>query len=236
MGNVRAIIARLHNALDDLQGKHRLENAIQFRQWRRASGDQANQDARQILQDEGRKQSQSAADFSNQLSELARLVEVLGGEEQFDSLADLKDNQLKPVLDRLSRSVGAFADDPMNNGVLSPRTIQELNVTLFGEGYVIDQAHQSIQSPGGLFMLRWNALELRREREDLRRNVMDLFQNIEQTRSSFGQLAQVRAESLAQEMERSVATGWRRIFIFGGSCRSCSCGSRSSSPGRFTSK
>jgi signal transduction histidine kinase len=217
--SVRGLITRLRDDVDAWQGQRRLADAILYRQWKRASGDQAQQLSRQILADQARDQSQGTNDFQSQLSELARLVELLNGTEQFDGLADLKDNQLKPVLDRLDQSAGAFASDSAGSAPVTRQSIEDLNVALFGKGYVIDQAHQSIQvAPGGLFTLRWDTLQLRRQRDQLRRQVSDLFENIEESRASFGQLAQVRAEALAQELEHSLVDGWSRMWIWGGFC------------------
>jgi signal transduction histidine kinase len=217
--SVRNLITRLRDDVDAWQGERRLADAILYRQWKQADGDQAKQLSRQILADQARAESQGSNDFQNQLSELARLVELLNGTEQFDGLADLKDNQLKPVLDRLAESVGAFDADGSGDFPVTRDSIEDLNVALFGKGYVIDQAHQSIQvAPGGLFTLRWNTLELRRQRELLRRQVSDLFENVEESRASFGQLAQVRAEALSQELEHSLLDGWTRMWIWGGFC------------------
>jgi signal transduction histidine kinase len=219
MGKVRILITQLRDAVDALEGQHRLDDAIRYTQWRHATGDDADERAEQILTDEGRKQSQSPVDFRNQLSELAALVEVLGGEEQFDNLADLKDNKLKPALDRLSRSMSIFSADPANGGAVTPQAVKDIYSALFGEGFVVDEAHQSIQpGQGGLFLLRRNVLQLRRQREALRRDVSAMFQNIEQSRSNFGQLAQDRAGTLAQEMEATVSSSWRRMWIWGGVC------------------
>jgi signal transduction histidine kinase len=219
MGKVRRLITQLSNAVDALEGKHRLDDAIRYSQWRHATGDDADDRAEQIVADEGRKQSQSSVDFRNQLSELAALVEVLGGEEQFDNLADLKDNQLKPALDRLSRSMSIFSADPANGGAVTPQAIKNIYAAIFGEGFVVDQAHQNIQpGHGGLFLLRWNVLQLRRQREALRRDISAMFQNVEQSRSSFGELAQNRAGTLAQQMEATVGNSWRHMWIWSGVC------------------
>jgi signal transduction histidine kinase len=146
-------------------------------------------------------------------------VELLNGTEQFDSLADLKDNQLKPLLDHLAETVGTFTSETAGPSPITQKSIENLNIALFGRGYVIDQAHQSIQvAPGGLFTLRWDTLQLRRQRDLLRRQVSDLFENIEESRASFGQLAQVRAEALSQELEHSLVDGWSRMWIWGGFC------------------
>src|SRR2546422_3890379 len=53
--------------------------------------------AHAILEDQGRVQSQGVNDFKGELAECARLVELLGGEEQIDSLADLKRSEERRV-------------------------------------------------------------------------------------------------------------------------------------------
>lgn len=219
MNNVRSLIARLTGAVDEFQGQHRLDDAIRYRQWRSAPIDDADPLARQILIDEGRQQSQGSADVKDQLSELARLAELLNGEEQFDSLTDLKDIQLRPVLDRLSKSMDAFRLDPANHDVLTPQAINDISSALFGRGYVLDEAHQSIQpAPGGLFTLRWNALQLLGQREDLRHGASQLFQEIEQTWTSFDQSANAPEAVPVRQADRGVGDKWPEMWIWGGVC------------------
>ncbi len=109
LGLVRALITQLGNDVDTFEGRHRLDEAIQYRRWRTAADEASHQLARTILEEQGRERSQGLNDLKSELAECARLVEVLGGEEQIDSLADLKDNKLKPVLDRLSRATAALS-------------------------------------------------------------------------------------------------------------------------------
>ena len=197
-GKVRALITQLRGAVEILEGRRRLDDAIRHRRWRNAGGGDAQRLAQEILTEQGREQSQGVNDFKNDLAECARLVELLAGEEQFDNLADLKDNKLKPVLDHLSQTIAAF-------GTLDPATIEQLKTAIVGAG----------PEAGGLFALRRNLVRLRREREKLKLDVAALFQNIETANVAFAQSANARTEELTQQMESSLATGRQRMLIFG---------------------
>ncbi len=220
MNKVRTTINRLTGAVDEIEGQHRLEDAIRYRQWRNASSDDASLLATQILIDEGSEQSQRAriADVKTQLSELAKLAESLNGEQQFDGLTDLRDNQIKPILQKLSESMDVFRQDPANHDVLTPRAIEDLGSALFGSGYAFDETHQSIQAaPGGLFTLRWNALQLRRQRQDLRREANELFQEIEQSWTGVGPSTHGLGQVLAQARQRVFADN-RQMWAGGWVC------------------
>ncbi|MBI3868398.1 MAG: PAS domain S-box protein [Verrucomicrobia bacterium] len=219
MGKVRDLVTRLRSAVEAFEGRQRLNEAIKYRRWRRATGEEAARQAGEMLLEQAWRQSRDSADFKNQLAEFTRLVELLGGEEQFDNLTDLKDNKLKPVLDRLSRSIAAFGAQQPGEESLKPQTIEDFKVALFGEGYVSDDAHQNVQvGHGGLFTLRRDALSFRRERETLKNELAAVFQSIESANASFAQSTQARTTALAEEMERSLAAGCRQMVVFGGAC------------------
>jgi len=209
LGQVRGLITQICNDVDDLEGRHRLEQAIKYRRWRNTTNDTANELARAILEEQGRERSQGLNDFKGQLAECARLVELLGGEEQMDSLADLKDNKLKPVLDRLSRTSTAFGGDATGAGSLTPKSIEQIRAALFGAGP---------DGSGGLFTLRRDTLRLRREREKMKAELAALFQDIESANGSFAQSAQARTTALTQQMEGNLAAGWRHMLYVGAGC------------------
>ena len=208
LGQVRALITQLRGAVEDIEGRRRLDDAIKHRRWRAATNDVSVQLARSILEEQGRAQSQGANDFKSKLAECARLVELLGGEEQIDSLADLKDNKLKPVLDYLSRNIVAFGTASTNGSALTPQFIERLKSTLLRTG----------PDGGGLFTLRHDALRLRREREKLKLEIASLFQDMEKANAGFAQSTQARTAALTQEMEASLAAGWQRMLYVGGVC------------------
>ena len=54
-------------------------------------------------------------------------IGLIGITLSIDNLADLKDNKLKPALDRLSRSIGAYGSGA---DVLSPEYIENIRIAL----------------------------------------------------------------------------------------------------------
>ena len=209
LGRARALITQLSRAVEELEGRRRLAEAIQYRRWRTATNDEDSRRlARAILENQARDQSRDASDFKGVLAECARLVELLGGEEQIDSLADLKDNQLKPVLDRLGRTITAFGAAATGTGELTPQIVEQLRVTLLG----------TAPDRGGLLALRHDVLRLRREREKLKAEQAALFRDIDAADAAFGQFAQARADALTRQMESGLESGWHRLLAVGGGC------------------
>ncbi|MBI3418234.1 MAG: PAS domain S-box protein [Verrucomicrobia bacterium] len=206
LGQVRALITQLRGAVEALEGRRRLDDAIKHRRWRTTTNDTSPQLARAILEEQGREQSQGVNDFKGVLAECARLVELLGGEEQLDSLADLKDNKLKPVLDRLSRTITSFGTNAAA-GSLTPAAAERLQAAISGTA-----------TNGGLFTLRHDALRLRREREKMKLELASLFHDIEAASAGFAQSAQARTTALTQQMEGSLAAGWQQMLYVGGGC------------------
>jgi PAS domain S-box-containing protein len=207
MNRVRQIIDQLRGDMEAVEGRRRLEGAIAHRQWRHASGEEAARLARAILIIEGQQQSKGGSDFKSQLAEMARLVELLGGEEQYDHLTDLKDNKLRPVIDRLM--VGAP----------NAQSIEDLKRALFGDGYRVDEAHQNIVvGRGGLFTLRRDALQLRREREILKNELAVAMAELESANALFAKSTHLRSAELTRQMEKSLAAGWNRMLFFGVGC------------------
>ena len=218
----RSLIAQLRAAVETLEGRRRLEEAKRYRQWRAASGEEAQREARSILIEHARQESQGANDFKSELAECARLVELLNGEEQLDNFADLRDNKLKPVLDRLTSSIGVFAVFGVGQQTgapsISTRELDALKVVLFGESEQPSDGvslNKEFTRQPGLFGLRHDALRLRQDRERLRLVLILLFQDIERANAAFAQSAQLRSAVLAQEMEQRLTSDWWRMMYFG---------------------
>lgn len=213
---VREVIAKLRNIVDTLEGRRRLAEAIKYRAWRNAGELVAEEKAREIIDKQAWMQSHHSMDFRNELAECARLVELLGGEEHGDSLADLKDNKLKPVLDQMSRSIAAFGEGELGDESAAELLIEELQENLFGRGYVVDNEHQDVRpGAGGLFTLRRDVLRLRDEREALKKELSENVQSIDLANSHFAQSTDSRIAALAKGMEDNLAAMWHRLMAFG---------------------
>ncbi len=219
IGEVRAAIVALCGAVDSIQGRARLQDAMQFKRWRAARGDEAARLAQSILVEQAKMQTQGTGDFDKDLAEMASYAELLGGAENPDSLADLKDNKLKPTLNRLTRMVVILADSESDHGALLQQLLENLKRYLLGRGYAWDPTRQTIRMGiDGLYVLRRDTLALRLEREKLRRERQTLSPEIDSVISSFMHSTQVRSDTLAGQAEQMLTASWRRMTILGAFC------------------
>lgn len=211
LGRVRAHLALLRSTVEALEGQRHLAAARQYYQWRQATGSEAARLATAILLDQADAETVGPADFKAHLAELARLAELLAGEENLDHLADLKENQIRPALERLASSRDALVASASRTNGAALADLESLRGTLLGQPTVAP-------APDGLFALRQDALRLRRQREQLKTELADLFHAIEAANGNLALSTQARAATLTRQMEASLVSGWWRLLVFGGGC------------------
>ena len=212
-GRVDNLIIALRGVVQTVEGKRRLQEAMQFKQWQTAQGAEAGRIATIIAADQGKRQIRGLAEFKTTLAEVARFVEKFGSQEQEDDLANLKDNNLEPAFERLSYD-GDFLE-PIGKGDL----LEDLKIAVFGQGYTIDEAHQNILvGRGGLYPLWQDTLMLRRGREKLRDKLNAVSQEIDIAGAAFTQSVQARSQALAEQMERTLSSSWHQMMLFGACC------------------
>ncbi|HEY6841591.1 MAG TPA: ATP-binding protein, partial [Chthoniobacterales bacterium] len=212
-GRVDNLIIALRGVVQTVEGKRRLQEAMQFKQWQTAQGAEAGRIATIIAADQGKRQIRGLAEFKTTLAEVARFVEKFGSQEQEDDLANLKDNNLEPAFERLSYD-GDFLE-PIGKGDL----LEGLKIAVFGQGYTIDEADQNILvGRGGLYPLWRDSLMLRRGREKLRDKLNAVSQEIDIAGAAFTQSVQARSQALAEQMERTLSSSWHQMMLFGACC------------------
>ncbi len=200
---VRADLAALRNEAELQEGQRRLRKAISFQQWRRAQGEEAARTAL-ILTEQAERESQPLSEFRTSSADLARIVEMLNGEPNVKDLANLKDNELWPALDRIT---------------YEPELIQRLETALFGQGFTIDEQHRKVSVGGdGLYSLLRDALLLQRDHENLKDDLDVASHGIDGAVAAFGKSAQVRSQALAMAKEEIFAADWRQMLVFGVAC------------------
>ena len=200
---VRAYVAALRNEAELQEGRRRLREAIQFKAWRTAQGEEAARLAL-ILTEQARQESHGLREFKTDLADLARIVELFNGEQNVDNLTDLKDNKLRPALNRITYQL---------------ELLQDLKIALFGNGFTVDEQHQRILvASGGLYTLWRDTLLLRRQREKLKDDLGLVSHDIDAAVAAVAESAQVRSQALAMRMEQIFATNWQQMLVFGVSC------------------
>ena len=200
---VRAYVAALRNEAELQEGRRRLQEAIQFKAWRTAQGEEAARLAL-VLTEQARQESHGLSEFRTDLADLARIVELFNGEQSVDNLADLKDNKLRPALNRITYQFELLLD---------------LKIALFGKGFTVDEQHQRIVvADGGLYSLWRDTLLLRREREKLKDDLGLVSHDIDAAVAAFAESAQVHSQALAMQMEQILAANWQQMLVFGVGC------------------
>jgi two-component system sensor histidine kinase/response regulator len=200
---VNDLLSGLRNEAELQENRRRLQEALRFKQWQAAQGEEAARLAQMILTEQAQQQNHPFSESETDLADLARIVELFNGEQNLDDLAGLMDNKLKPALDRLTYSLDL---------------VEDLKVALFGRGFTVDEQHRSILvGSGGLYSLWRDTLLLRREREKLNDALAQISRGIDAVGAVFTE-AQVRSNALAMQMEQMQIASWQQMLVLGGVC------------------
>jgi signal transduction histidine kinase len=215
LNRVRDNLHQLRAALETFEGHQRLQEALQLRRWRRSSGAEAASLAATLLAEQSRPWTRVLNEVKTELVDLSRLVEMLAGESQLDQLADLRDNQLKPGLERLEGQLAVLrAEGRLGARELAPAAIEALKTALFGTGYAILKEYQTVRpGAGGLFALAHSRLVLLREREALQAATLEAYQRLEAIHPRMTALTRERGRELAEEAERSLLQSSRNLLL-----------------------
>ncbi|SDM79749.1 PAS domain S-box-containing protein [Geoalkalibacter ferrihydriticus] len=214
LGQMRLLLEEMRAAAETLEGRQRLEEAKVLRRWRQADARHSAALAQEFLEMQADLRSRIVKEVRTELAELSRLVETLAGEDQLDHLADLRDNQLKPVLDRLEQQLLWLAQDDVDAAGLAPGQVLALRDGLFGRGHQVLAEYQTIRlGEGGLFRLSADALLLRQEREGLQERAQELFARIEQIHPVMAELASLRSRTVTRQAEESLMRGLSNLML-----------------------
>ncbi|HET98555.1 MAG TPA: PAS domain S-box protein, partial [Desulfurivibrio alkaliphilus] len=214
LGKVRLLLEEMRAAAETLEGRQRLAEAMALRRWRQAATSQSPALAQVFLEQHLRQWPRVLKEVRGELGELSRLVEILVGEDQFDHLADLRDNQLKQVLERLERQLLWLAEEGEPAAGLEPGQVAQLRELLFGRGHRVLAEYQTIQlGEGGLYRLSSELLLLRRERELLQRQTQELFARIERFYPVLADLAGERSAAITRQAENLLSRGLFNLML-----------------------
>ncbi len=206
LSRVRGYLNRLRDSLESLSGQQRLSDALLIRQWRRADDETAAKYAETLLDRQASLWKRILAETKIELMDLARMVETLTGENQLGQLTDLKDNQLKPNLERVEQLLTSlYIERLLDPELLPPMVLEQLKESLFGQGYAIYNEYQTIRpGRGGLYRLARNRLLLLQEREALLTRIRSAFVQLESIFPDLTDLTRQRSRALANQAAASL--------------------------------
>ncbi len=214
LSTVRDHLDRVQASIISLEGQHKLHLVTLLRQWKSSDGPNFIAIARQVRAEQSLRWPRALQAAKPEIHELAREIELLATQRQLSAIADIKDNQLKPSIDRLTRQL-AVLDDRLADTTPALRfDLQPTLNALFGEGHLFDPALQSIVlGTGGLVDLQQTYLVLEQTRLAL---IQDARHHQASTHRILDTLTLASAEQIAAangQAEAALATALRRMTM-----------------------
>lgn len=212
---VGRVLAAMRSAVASAEGRLRLARAIEVRRYHKARNGHVEKLARKIIQDIGSQTGLAAA--KTELADLASLNERLVGEDEPDHLADLRDNQFKPALNRLEGILDRLEATKMLPTGLTTTMLVELEHLLFG-GPGAEQAGSQDAVTGGLYGLCQDRLALSKERRRLQERAMGLFDAFGAARQRLVEEVERHANYTAVSAEKRLRHAWLFMLMVGMAC------------------
>jgi signal transduction histidine kinase len=204
----RATVDSLRAHLIQLDGTDRLATSLKLRQLTTADKSKVYELAPEVIET-FRAQSTSASS-RRELSELAVFVEQLSGARRRDGLTDLMDNNIKPCLSRLRATL---PDDE------SKTILTELEKRLLGEGFVFDEAHQTvIPGDNGLYRSRREAFDLEERRTELTALIQANLDSLRGAIDEVDRQSQALTQQLASSSEQALSLAWIILAVVAALC------------------
>ena len=188
-----------------------------MKRWQAAEGKEASRLSEEYLAQRVSQKNNEIIGLRDEIAELSKLIEMLAGEDRPDLLVDLKDNKLKPSLDKLGRNLSLLEKNQEVSNALASGVATKLKRAIFGKGFLIDDNLQSVQiGEGGLYALRRDELRLRQERQNWDRKIQKLSMHIESTYDDFDDVLQNRTKDLAKQVEDTLTEAWSQLVVLAG--------------------
>ncbi|MCD6527136.1 MAG: EAL domain-containing protein [Desulfuromonas sp.] len=216
LSHVRGLLQQLGSSADILLGQQRLSEAVQVRRWRLTASTEARDIAAKILEKRGERWFPLLAEVKAEVDSLARQVEMLASTAQVDHLADIRDNLLKPGLEHLERNLLIMEEEQVLPVGSTSHALEDLKISLFGEGYRIEPKLQTVIADGGFYQLCRDRLQLHQQRMGLEKELQQSYVALENLNAYLLQLTQKRIQTLAQQAEQRVGQVFEQIKIGGG--------------------
>ncbi|MEH6625393.1 MAG: EAL domain-containing protein [Motiliproteus sp.] len=214
VGNVRKVLQRLQASLDSLEGRHNLYIAQLMRRWKAADGDVFITLAQQVREEETKLWPRALQAAKTEATELTRLIERLSIQKNLSDLADIKNNLLKPSIDRLSRQLAVLNSHLPVTAQSRALEISPVVAALFGTEYRPDPVHQTIVvGNSGLFPQQRTYLELEQVRQKLLREAEQQEADNHLVLQSMTLLATTQLTSGRQETEQRLAQALLRMAL-----------------------
>ncbi|MBW1843068.1 MAG: hypothetical protein JRJ05_01910, partial [Deltaproteobacteria bacterium] len=205
-------LRRIRTGVASTEGRARLQRVIAIRDYRAAKGQAAMGMAGEIIA--GIDSSARISAINGEIADLALLAEKLSAETAIDRLADLKDNRFTPALARLRRELAKLDTGEGNAAPVDAASLDAFEITLFGEGFTNDAAHQTIvPGEGGLYRAAAARLALLAERVELQAKIDVAFVSIRATQGQVRSHSERLSRELTARAEDQLSAGWHQLVF-----------------------
>ena len=207
----RRLLLQLHAIADMLQGRQRLEEAVLIRRWRNNPTASAQEIANRIIDERQKRWFPLLREIRSEVDSLARQTEQLASASSRGQLVDIRDNVLKPGLERLKRNLIILIEDRVLKTDDALVQLEKLKVELFGAQSRIDPTYQTVIVTGGIYGLYEDRIELLRQRMVLEKSLQESYAGLESLNVALAQLTQARLDALAKQAEQWLEYALGRI-------------------------
>lgn len=206
------ILNRIGEAVDRAEGRQRLKRAIQIRRFKKDGGPERQQLAESIIADLALESDLSV--IRRNIADLALLRERLHSMAAADNLADLKDNEFMTLLARLRRLSLFRGDGQSELQGLVYKLLDDFEKVVFGDGYHIDNAHQTIVTGvNGEYPLSLSLLNLREERINLQNRAASIFGVFKNAIIHIASDTEFHAQQEMGRVERALTGAWSNMLL-----------------------
>ncbi len=214
LNKVRRQLTIIHTLINGIVGQNRLQMTLDIKSYQRAKGNDRVELSKGIIEQHKELLRENVGTLLTELADIQRLVEVLSGDPNYDHLSDIKDNKLKPSLDRLERGMTTLKNGSVSVKEVFLTEVKTLNKYLFGEGYIIDEQHQTIHvRPGGLYTLVRDYIEIQQLNGQLRDDLESAMIKIDQDWTAFVIMEQARQKEIRVTAAENLSATWITVSL-----------------------
>ena len=209
---IQAILDGIFETVDKAEGQQRLERAAKIRQIRRNahqnSGGIDIADINEII---------ASNDFSiirRNIIDLFQLGERLHIITDADNLTDIKDNKIRSLLSRIRMNTQQSRDEKSADKVQLNTLLDKYETALFGQGYRIDNDHQTIiLGHDGEYDLILDRLKMDQERETLRTVINTIYESTELALERISSVTDIITQQESTKDEKVLNQTWLTMII-----------------------
>lgn len=209
--SVQSLLLNMRNAIISLEGRQRLQRAVQIRSYWASSRPVSEKLVNDIISNLG--SDNYIFIIKTELSDLMLLYERLLGEDHVDNFADIRDNQFKPTIERLRWGISLLENQAQAHPHLSTELLNQLEKHLFGMEFRMDNIPVGNSSNAdGLYILCRERLNLKNDREALKAQVAMVFDRMQNTRQQLLSRTEDIANRTTVLAEGTLVRAWRTML------------------------